>query len=104
MSSLHSKTLFASFAVMAIVAAAFAGISVLGDDSDAMNNGSLQNPLTSLIGDAVSYADETYYVAVGSIVNIGVDSEGMMGCDDVTSGFGLSLSDETVSGVNSKLA
>lgn len=33
MSSLHSKTLFASFAVMAIVAAAFAGISVLGDDS-----------------------------------------------------------------------
>lgn len=102
MSSLHSKTLFASFAVMAIVAAAFAGISVLGDDSDAMNNGSLQNPLTSLIGDAVSYADETYYVAVGSIVNIGVDSEGMMGCDDVTSGFGLSLSDETVSGTISK--
>ena len=48
MSSLHSKTLFASFAVMAIVAAAFAGISVLGDDSDAMNNGSLQNPLTPL--------------------------------------------------------
>lgn len=37
MSSLHSKTLFASFAVMAIVAATFVGISVLDDDSEATN-------------------------------------------------------------------
>ena len=35
MSSLHSKTLFASFAVMAVVAAAFAGISMFGEDADA---------------------------------------------------------------------
>ena len=104
MSSLGSKTLFASFAVFAIVAAAFVGISVLGEDSDAAETGSASSPLTSLVDDAVHLADQTYYVAVGSYVNITLDSEGMMGCSGVTPGFGLTYteSSESVSGTISK--
>ena len=58
MSSLHSKTLFASFAVMAVVAAAFAGISVFGEDADAATDtGTELSPLSSVSGDALTYTN-----------------------------------------------
>lgn len=78
------KTLFASFAVMAIVAAAFAGISVFGEDSEAsVPTGSSSSPLTEVSGSYEDYYDEcpTLYVKVGTIVTI-----------TATSGYGIDTS------------
>ena len=105
MSSLDSKTLFASFAVMAIVAAAFAGISILGEDSEAaISTGSASSPLSSLSGQFDNLADNTYYVLVGSSVNITI-SGSVFEFKSVTAGFGLSSSSNgDVSGTISNIS
>ena len=72
MSSLHSKTLFASFAVMAIVAAAFAGISVLGDDSDAANSYSVGDTIS---GQGLFAVGGQYVSHSGSIPGITISYE-----------------------------
>lgn len=70
MSSLHSKTLFASFAVMAFVAFAFVGISVFGDDSEAIDTGDPSSPLDSVVGTAFQCYNNDFYVRIGTTVNI----------------------------------
>ncbi len=76
MSSLHSKTLFASFAVMAIVAAAFVGISMFEEDvsADAVH-GSQSDPLTQLILNDSDVGYGTYYVLKGSQINVSIPSD-----------------------------
>lgn len=76
MSSLHSKTLFASFAVFAIVAAAFVGISVFGDDSEAIDNGTASSPLSSIVGHASECSNQIFYVKIGTTVNISMTGWG----------------------------
>lgn len=76
MSSLHFKTLFASFAVMAIVAAAFVGISMFEEDvsADAVH-GSQSDPLTQLILNDSDVGYGTYYVLKGSQINVSIPSD-----------------------------
>lgn len=116
MSSLHSKTLFASFAVMAIVAAAFAGISVLGDDSDAVYSGTESSPLDSLVASCGDCINQDFYVKIGTTISISMtgyefdcspsDSAASFVSSpsgNITTTFGLSGSlDDSISGTISK--
>ena len=117
MSSLHSKTLFASFAVMAVVAAAFAGISVFGEDADAATDtGTELSPLSSVSGDALTYTNLDIYVKIGTRVNISMSSyefdcspsdsaASFLSSDssDIKTNFGLSgTMDGSISGTISK--
>lgn len=117
MSSLHSKTLFASFAVMAVVAAAFAGISVFGEDTDAATDtGTELSPLSSVSGDALTYTNLDIYVKIGTRVNISMSSyefdcspsdsaASFLSSDssDIKTNFGLSgTMDGSISGTISK--
>ena len=73
MSSLRSRSIFASFAVMAIVAVAFAGISVFGDDSDAVYSGTESSPLDSLVASCGDCINQDFYVKIGTTISIVID-------------------------------
>ena len=115
MSSVHSKTLFASLAVMAIVAAAFAGISVLGDDSDAVYSGTESSPLDSLVASCGDCINQDFYVKIGTTISISMtgyefdcspsDSAASFvssSSGNITTTFGLSGSLDSISGTISK--
>ena len=78
MSSLRSRSIFASFAVMAIVAVAFAGISFLGDDSTADSDKT--SSFDVVVGD--TWSDKQFLpgtTATGSIPGISFTSKIMGG-------------------------
>ena len=72
MSSLRSRSIFASFAVMAIVAVAFAGISFIGDDSDAANSYSVGDTIS---GQGLFAVGGQYVSHSGSIPGITISYE-----------------------------
>lgn len=106
------RALFAAFATVTVIAAAFAGISMIGEDSDAadpvylatgsigsssapitdftkFNNGS---SLVQLTAGHIHNAADGAYVAVGSDVNIiasGAEGSIIFGITSVSDGFGV---------------
>lgn len=95
--------LFASVAVLALTMCALGGIVLMSEDSDALTStgsdlGSAASPLTGLSGSIGGYGSGTYYVEVGSSVNITGENveEGSewvtQTITSVTSGYGLSVS------------
>ncbi len=101
---------FSIFAVVLILATAFAGASFIGsaitDEDSSAGGGSSSSPLDSL-SDTASMVDGTYYVKVGGSVSVTPDPQGGgIHVTSVTSGYGLSLTSsagaKTLSGTISK--
>lgn len=93
------------FAVIAVIALSLCVVGVLADmdESDARVIGSSSEPVISITGDMIDIADDTYYAAVGSTVSITTDSSYFCEVSDVTSGFGLTITDSRAcSGIISK--
>ena len=96
---MNSKTI-AIMSVILMIGCAFIGCSVTSDDSVAVvNTGSPDAPLDSLITDAESIVNKTFYVRVGAYVHIsswydqgGLD-EFQYFIDGVTGGYGLTYLD-----------
>ena len=107
----RKKRAFALFAVMLMLATAFAGLTFIGstmiDEDTSAGGGSSSSPLDSL-SMGILDADGTYYVKVGGTVNVTPNPQsGGMHVNSVTSGYGLSCTTnggtaKTLSGTISK--
>ena len=105
---MNSK-LIAAFAVLAVSMAGICGVAMISEDSDAAlgtytsgsNQSSESNPYFGVNTTAESITGSgTFYVAVGSSVNISQDE--FFHASTVTSGFGLSVSSGNITGTISK--
>lgn len=109
----HNAKLLSAVAVLALTMCALGGIVLMSEDSDALTStgsdlGSAASPLTGLSGSIGGYGSGTYYVEVGSSVNItGENVEDgsewvTQTITSVTSGYGLSVSTYNYGGYDVK--